>query len=461
MRTNGLLAAAFVVLTAVACTSNDRDREATSPPTTSSEVPAVSAAGPSATPWVPPPPVTNRLNEPRGAPGTDYPSVGLRSDGIPLAAAGTLVVYAKELRGSANIEVVVFDLETATRLSTFPLNSNDRSSVQLAGNRVLVSFGKQLWSYALDGSGGRVLNDELHVSYMLPSPDGRHVAVTGFEEGFGASVALIDIVSGELVQHVDLANQVREWRGEPHPTRWLSNSEVLIGGLCNCDVVQEENFIASVSLDGTVAQLLDPPAPTAVATVEIVDAFDPGCLLVGFAGGRTARLVRNASGAILAAVSDQAPIFLGGTASPDGTEALVLSLDADDALRARLNAVLESGNCDDGTDSGWGSAPRALGLRRDRTDALEAVASPLEVFERWYGERLPVYTCNAEERAGADTSQWLDPAPWRSPAGFGEPWGFTSEECQRGRVSVDMRVGPVAVDTDAEGYRVLGFLEAG
>jgi hypothetical protein len=82
----------------------------------------------------------------------------------------------------------------------------------------------------------------------------------------------------------------------------------------------------------------------------------------------------------------------------------------------------------------------------------------MELFERWY-DPLPIFVCDGEQRAGADTSNWLDPAPWRSPVGFGEPWGFTSEACGGRGASVDMRIGSTLVDTAAEGYRVLGFID--
>ena len=48
---------------------------------------------------------------------------------------------------------------------------------------------------------------------------------------------------------------------------------------------------------------------------------------------------------------------------------------------------------------------------------------------------------------------------WSDPAGFFGPTGFTSDSCDGRTTSIDMRIGSLEVDTDAEGYRVLGFLE--
>jgi hypothetical protein len=407
--------------------------------------------------WTPPPPVVNRPGEPSFAPGTDYPSVGLDEAGIPLAAEGTLVVYAKEPRGTTKLEVVVFDLARGERLSSFPLEANRQFSVQLAGNRILASFGRQLWSYALDGSDGLLLNDELPISYMLPSPDGHLVAITGSSEEFRTRAAILDLMTGDQLAAVDLVEELPDWLGEPHPTRWLDGETLLVGGLCSCDGLVDGFFDAIVRLDGSVERAPPAPSPTESIEAQIADAFDVSCVLGGFAGGRTVQIVDVTTGAVLAEATADAPIFLGTRLSPDGSEAFVTSLRADDELRTTLNAALTEGRCIDNSELPV-DAP-VLSLLTLEGGRLEPVDSLIDVLDRWH-ERLPVFVCGNEERAGTDTNDWLDPAPWRSPVGFGLPWGFTSEECQSRRIArVDMRIGEIEVDTDARGYRVLGFLQ--
>jgi hypothetical protein len=198
--------------------------------------------------------------------------------------------------------------------------------------------------------------------------------------------------------------------------------------------------------------------PARPATVEIVDAFDISCVLSGFSGGRTARLVDTASRVILAEATDDTPVFLGASVAPDGTEALISAYSVDGELRATLSNALDDGRCVERTID----LPIVLLLLRSGSSSAEPVEGPsdvIAVLERWY-DPLPVFVCGGETRAATETSEWLDPAPWRSPVGFGEPWGFTSKACQSGRTAnVDMRVGNTLVDTAAEGYRVLGFLD--
>ena len=417
----GLVALAVTTLLG-ACTSDDSPT-ATPAPAIESTVSSTPAT-PEST-WTAPTPITSERGVPLNAPGAAHPTVGLRADGIPLAAAGTLVVYAKELRGKRDVEVVVFDLGTATRLSAFPLEAKDSLSVQLAANRVLASFGRQLLSYALDGSDGRLISDELSISYMRPSPDGRHVAVTGADEDRATGVALFEVESGVLVQHVDMLTALPEWRGEPHPVRWLSNHAVLIGGLCHCDTVQEGYFDASVSLDGSVTRLLEGVPPEHRVEVRIAENYDATCNLGGFNGGRSVQLVDTATGEVLAEARADSPVFAYVKLSPDAEEALVISIVADDELKRLLNGALDAGECVEWSEqSGVGAAPLQFGVLRAGETALEAANTRLEVLERWHDGLVPIIACGGEERAAADASNGLDPAPWRDPAGFGKPWGF-------------------------------------
>lgn len=400
---------------------------------------------------------------PGGEAASDTPregvaTVGLRADGIPLAAEGTLIVYVKELRGSG-VELVVFDLAAEERLSTFSLRVGRRFSIQLAGNRVLASFGVGLWSYALDGSDGRLIGGELSINYLLPSPDGRHVAVTGSDEDHPTGVALFEVRTGARVQYVDMQTVIPNWRGEPHPVRWLSNDAVLVGGLCNCDGSPEGFFDAELRFDGSVARLDEAP-PEHGVEVLITDKYETACNLGGFNGGRSVQLTDTATGEVLAQARDDAPVFSYAELSPDAEEALVISIVADEELRVSLNDALDSGKCVEWREqSGVGAAPLQFGVLRTGATALEPVETRLEVLERWHDGLLPVIACGSEERAAADTSNWLNPAPWHDPAGFGAPWGFSSDDCQSGRSLLRMRVGNVAIDSQAAGYRVLGFLD--
>jgi hypothetical protein len=461
MRLSLVAPAALFVLALAACSGGGTPTNTTSPTVAATALPETTAVTeldsptPTTTPWVPPPPVTNRPGEPRVAPDALHPSVGLREDGVPLEAQGTLAVYGKELRGAPNLEVVVFDLERQERISSFELEANLSFSVQLAGNRVIASFGKQIWSYALDGSEARLLNEELSFSYMRPSPDGSHLAVTGSNEEHPTSIGLIDVASGDLLQLLNLQVEAPGWQGEPHPARWLSESEVLVGGLCNCDVPVEGYFPVSVALDGTVTRDPSNVPPDRASEVQITDAFDPSCS--GFASGRTVQLVDTATSEMLARASEDAPIFFASEIAPDGSEALILSLVPDDDLRTRLNEALAAGECVEWSVS---TVPVGLAVLRAGEDRLEPAASRLEVLERWYGDQLPVFRCGDEERAAVVTSNWLSgPTPWRDAARSGQPWGFSSDDCQQGRELLEMWIGNTLVDTDGEGYRVLGLLD--
>lgn len=460
MRTALYLVVAVSLLAVTACTSHDGGDTATATPTSAIADAATSTATATAVPSTSPSP-TVRPEPRRVSPGADYPTVGLRPDGLPVAAEGALVVYVKELRGDSAVEVVIFDLSRGECLSSFYLEANQHSSVQLAGNRVIASFGSKIWSYALDGSGGVLLDDKLVTSYVLPSPDGRYLVATGSDEGYPTSVSTFDLESGKRLFHVDLLDEFPDWQGEPHPVRWLTTDTVLIGGLCHCDGPGGGFFDVVVSAGGGATRApadLPPPAPRSAV---ITDQFAPGCQLVGYAGGRTIALVDAARGDVLAEARASAPVFLSYELSPDGTEVLVVSLDADQPLRDRLNELLASGRCSDDGGIDWSTTGRTLGLLRAGGDALEVVDSRLAVLDRWYPDQLPVFVCDGEERAGANTTPWLHPALWRSPVGFGTPWGFTSEACQDNRTTViDMRVGTTVVDTAAEGYRVLAFLDS-
>jgi hypothetical protein len=218
--------------------------------------------------------VAPRRGYPTVAPAADYPGVGLTDDGLPLATSGAVIVYVKELSGlSERMEIVVFDLNSEARLSSFMLEAISSIDLTLAGRQVIVWFGQELWSYALDGSDARLISDELPITYMRSSPDGRHLAVTGSGEDSLASVALLDVRSGAVVQRVDLLSVLPTWRGAPHPVRWLSNEAVLIGGLCNCDGPLEGEFNTSVNLDGEVTRLDEPP-PEHRVDVLITDNYD-------------------------------------------------------------------------------------------------------------------------------------------------------------------------------------------
>ncbi len=469
MKLSLIALAVLLTLTLAACDGDEAPTEPTSPASMSSTVPEPTAVAdsdlptPTATPWVPPPPVTNRPGEPRIAPDALHPSVGLREDGVPLDARGTLVVYGKELRGPSNLEVVVFDLEQQERLSSFELEANLSFSVQLAGNRVIVSFGKQVWSYALDGSDARLLSNDLRVGNFRPSPDGKYLAVTG--QGFGptAVVEIVEVPTGDRLAHVDLLAEEPEWLGEPYPARWLSPTEVLIGALCHCDGMPEGFFDVVVDLDGTVTRSPENLPPARPAEVRLVDAFAVSCNLVGFAGGRTVQLVDAATEDVLASASNAAPIYTGAhEISPDGGEALIYYIEPDEELSSLLNTELAASRCvETGTGSGLDAARLGLGLLSSGGSHLQPVDTRLAVLERWYGDQLPVFVCGGERRPGADTREWLSsPALWRSPAGFGAPWGFAADECQDSRTAVlDMWIAGIEVDTDATAYRVLAFLD--
>jgi hypothetical protein len=434
-------------------TTQSATREASTTP----EVTPTLAAEPSPTStWTPPPPVVNRPGEPSVAPGTDYPTVGLDAEGLPLATEGSLVVYAKELRSGSQVEVVVFDLARGERLTSFPIGSNFRLSAQLAGTRVIVSFGSKLWSYALDGSDGLLLDDELTLSYILPSPDGRYLAATGSDRDLPTAVAIFDVETGDRLVDLHLLEVMPDWLGEPHPVRWLPDGNLLVGGLCHCDGSPGGYFDVVVSIDAEVTRAADDLRSPGPIEAQIADAFDVSCVLGGFAGGRTVQIVDVTTGAVLAEATEDAPIFTGASLSPDGSEALVTTLVAGEQLRAMLNDALTDGHCIDSSE--LPNRPPDLSVLTIATGELQPAPSLIELFERWY-DPLPIFVCDGEERAGADTSNWLDPAPWRSPVGFGAPSGFTSEACQRGRVSVDMRIETTVVDTDAEGYRILGFID--
>ena len=466
-RTALALATTAIALTLAACSSDTTPTAtptAPSPTTDDAAAPTTTPIDATASPgptWIPIPPVTNRRGEPRSAPDPLHPTVGLRPDGIPLTAEGTLVLYAKELNGRNTVEIILVDLGTAQWISSFPLDATFSFTVQLAANRVIVSFGQQLWSYALDGSDGTRLNDDLSINYMRPSPDGSLIAVTGSNEEHPTWVALIDATSGDTLQFVDLQTEAPGWQGEPNPTRWISNTEVLIGALCNCDVVVDGFFDVTVSSDGSATRFSQDPTPERAVSVQIADNYDISCNLGGFNGGRIIRLIDTATNEVLAEVSEDAPVFLGSELAPDGSEALIVSIVADEDLRARLNDALDAGECvDSSIEPRLTDPPLQLALLRAGATQLEVVATRLKVLERWYEGRLPVFICDDEERVGGNTSNWLrDPAPWRDPAGFGVPWGFSSEACQGRGPKIDMRIGNTLVDTGAEGYRVLGFLD--
>jgi len=295
---------------------------------------------------------------------------------------------------------------------------------------------------------------------MLPSPNGRYVTIAGWDDDSAASVAIIDVATGEHVVATDLRKQLADWNGEPFPTRWLSDDELLIGGLCHCDGSPEGYFDAIVRLDGSVERApsdLPPPKPV---KIEARDGSFPSCALSGFAGSRSVHIVDAVSGDVLAQATDEAPVLIGGELSPDNTEALISALDADAGLRGRLIAALERGDCYVGPETNYGEANIFVSLLRVGATSLEPVETHLEVFERWYGASLPVFTCGGEKRAGVITTGWFDHAAWRDPAGYGQPWGFASASCGGRGASIEMTIAAVSVDSDAEGYRVLALLDS-
>lgn len=404
-----------------------------------------------------PTPPTPTEPEPVVSPGTDYPTVGLDADGLPLATVGTLVVYAKHLSQNTKLEVVTFDLQTGRRLSDFRLEAPRYVQVERAGNRVVATFDGQLWSYALDGSDGLLLEDELPTTYLMPSPDGGRVALSGWSEDRSASVAIVDVNTGEHLSVLDLQEQFADWKGEPAISHWISEDELVVVGVCNCDSGPPGYFAVTIDVNGSVDRASKLQPERGPREVVFGEGFSPRCRFVGYAGSRTVSLVDGATGAVLAEASESAPVLAGVELSPDGTEVLVISLDANKELRAHLNSVVESGECEDGGASGWG-APRLLSLLREGATTLEPIESRLEVLKRWY-EPLPIFECDGEQRAGWYGSVGLEHPQWVSPVGYADHIAFTSRSCRGDDASVDMRIGSVLVDSGVARYRVLGFFD--
>jgi hypothetical protein len=415
---------------------------------------------PSATtraPFVLATPTPDPRDAPVVAPGIDHPSVGLDEAGIPLAAEGTLATYVKELDEGTKHEVVVFDLAQGERLSTFSIESPRYVRLESAGNRILAAFDGQLWSYALDGSDGLLLEHELPVHYVEPSQNGRYVAISGRGEWPLQSVAIIEIDTGERLVTLDLAAEFEDWKGEPAIQRWRSDEELFVTGVCNCDSGQPGYFGAIVSIEGAVERAPATLPSPASRRVERRDQFPPECQFIGYNGARSIALIDVATGAVLAEAHDTAPVFRSWELSPDGSELIVVSLEADREARAHLNAVLDSGECDpDGT--GPPSAERVLSLLREGDTTLEPIESRLDVLSRWY-DPLPIFECGGEQRAGWYAHADRESAQWVSPVGFADHLAFSSDRCRGSNVSVDMRIGAALVDTDAEAYRVFGFLQ--
>jgi hypothetical protein len=383
--------------------------------------------------------------------------VGLDDSGIPRAAEGTVVAYVKELADDATHEVVVFDLAYGKRLSVFTLESPRYVRIEVAGSRILASFDDELWSYALDGSDGLLLDEERPATYIEPSPHGEFVAISGRGEWPMQSVAIIEVETGDRIAALDLVAEFDDWKGEPAISRWLSDDELLVFGVCNCDSGPSGYFGVVINTNGTVERAPDTLAPTGTHRAEFGESFTPECRFIGYAGARSVALIEVATGEVLAEARESAPVFVATESSPDGTEMIVISLEADDDLREHLNTVLDSGECADDAASGWGS-PRTLGLLRVGSVALEPIDSRLDVLRQWY-QPLPVFECDGEQRAGWYARAGLESPQWVSPVGHSDHIAFTSGRCRGKGVSVDMRIGSVVVDTGAARYRVLGFFE--
>jgi hypothetical protein len=201
-------------------------------------------------------------------------------------------------------------------------------------------------------------------AYVRPSPDGSLVAVTcGDHGGSRQTVWILDVATGRVVRQADVA-ALDGWTGEAWLAGWTTDGGVVIESLCHCDSPRP-SIIAVLRADGSLALVDHSPLP-ARASVEYVggEATEDG-----YAGATAVSLASPPGDVVASAPLDARPV-VATEVSPDGNEA---------ALYFGIQTVR---------------------LLRPGAGALDPPTDPLSIMERWYGARLPAFSCGGEERAG-------------------------------------------------------------
>jgi len=358
-------------------------------------------------------------------------------------------------------EVGLFDLGTGQSVSTFVVSSWRGVNVSLAGSRVLVSFARQLWSYALDGSDGTLLVDDpgLPLAWIHPSPDGRYVTVVSGDPD-DEELRVVEVESGAIV--LDVRHDDPRWgagEGRPSPIGWIDGESIWVG---LADPSSGHNWlgVAVLRLNGEVEGRPDDevyPVPNGLRA-RMVGRLWSKCGIGGYAGATAIEVIDGNSQVIHRVVAD-GPVLGFPELAPDSGELQYDIWLPEPGLLAQLNEV---------EDNASGCVPYELEVpalaapvesrRVDLVTGATDTIPLLDVRQEWYGDRSVSFVCGGESFPALDYGNGTWATPSLGTAGAGPPFGFSSELCSRGSDHTELRVGGVTVDR-GEVFRVLGFIE--
>lgn len=421
---------------------------------------------PAEEPAPPTPSPTPRVPEgfPVEAPAPDYAGIGL-VDGLPPDAVGPLVVYAPVNIGASDPEVTVtlFDAGAGIELAKTTFASSSSVAPFVVGDRLVVSFSRSLWSYALDGSDGRELlaGPRLAAWTVTSSPNGRHIALTVFDDD-RSRLVILDSTEGSIEFELPSDDPRLTDVGEvtPQPTAWL-DAETL--GFALADSPESLGGTGTVSLDGDVSISPEDRAAALRAgalRVRHIGRLSRECGLAGYAGATGYELI-DRDGRVVAAVDTGAPLLGFPEVAPDSTEPLYGEFAPSPEVRAALIEVERGAGCvpavgDDSLEHEALSAPFGWHLL-DVQSGEDRVVDQLAVWSQWHGSRAVTFVCGDEELPGDSYGggRWGTP---RNAAPYGPPFGFSGPECAGTAGRVELRVGGTPV-AQAASLAVFGIVE--
>jgi hypothetical protein len=210
------------------------------------------------------------------------------------------------------------------------------------------------------------------------SPDGSKIALLleDNRDRNGSLIVFIEPVGGrELGRTARSAPAFNDFRGYFTWLQWRSDSAaVVVTSFVNSHASGD---VATVSPSGSIKINAVEGWPTVTPSGDrIADGPDVICygLLIS---GHEIKLRDTASGRILASVSDETKVFTPWTWAPDGSEFL---------YQERFM----------GTDS---ECPLVTYRLLNTSGADSAIASDMQVYDRWFGKRLVTLVCAGDEKA--------------------------------------------------------------
>ncbi len=447
-RFGALLLLAVVAAAGVACTARHAPT-----PLASASAAATLAASPAAAPTLEPTSTPTRSpGYPTEAPPAGAPSTDLER-GWPRDATGPLVVYAYFLAGTPGSpwRVADYDLGARREVASFQVAGELGRDVKatLAGDRVLVDFGHELWSYALDGSDGRLLysRPDARITNVLLSPHADFVALGEFGTPGTPSnvwVTVVAVADGRVVAHVRQADVFSRPAGELFPSEWTDDAHVrayIAGG-------ETLDGTADIGTDGSV-NVVSPTSGVVTPQPVRVEWSGPFASRCRDAyGASTSLRAVDQSGAVLLALDRGEPVIDWTQLSASFDSVLVGERQLSSAGRALIAAALAEDRCVDVADVAtiradpmrWRLYPLDGGAPRD-------VTGPLEAEQTWYGDRSLSFVCRGEESPAVRTAERAIPN------------GVDAERCYAHNEPMGLRVGGRDVASGAW-IQVLGFVDA-